>query len=240
LIDATITIPAMVQGRCVADARGRWYGKIDMHGDGIAIDLSRCTFNANFREPSRSGPTHLFLWINAKPGDNLEGAQGIIRCFVSQLLLQNWDFDCAFIDRNEVERVYTHETSQLCKLFERLLISALNNMTIFCIIDGISWFENNERCMNVRIVRLSLRQLVDKLQQNSRGVNLKVFVTSPKRSRSADSWSVPGDRLVMPADVGGNGQGSNVLHMTGATQRIMGSQRGNEPEQWAVGAQMAY
>jgi len=185
-------------------------------------------------------PLTFFCGLHAKPEDNLEGAQGIIRCFVSQLLLQNWEFDCAFIDRNEVERVYTHETSQLCKLFERLLISTLNNMTIFCIIDGISWFENNERCMNVRIVMLSLRQLVDKLQQNSRGVNLKVFVTSPKRSRSADSWSVPGDRLVMPADVGGNGQGSNVLHMTGATQRIMGSQRGNEPEQWAVGAQNAY
>lgn len=44
----------------------------------------------------------------------------------------------------------------------------------------------------------------------------------------------------MPADVEGNGQGSNVLHMTEATQRIMSSQRGNEPEQWAVGAQNAY
>ena len=170
-------------------------------------------------------PITFFCRFRAKPGDELEGAQGMMRSLVSQLLLQNWDFDCGFIDEDFLEHIYNYEISRLCGLFRNLLTSAPDITTVFCIIDGISWFENASRRDDICMVMKNLVDLVDELRQESyvgTSVNLKILVTSPIASRSASEWCNSDFHLVMPQEAEGNGQALNVLNFTANTNRFVG------------------
>lgn len=97
-----------------------------------------------------------FCGIHATPGDGLEGAQGITRSLVSQILLQDWDFNFDFIDEGFLKHIYDYKIPQLCSLFRNLLTSAPDNTTVSCIIDGISWFENPGRRHDICTVMESL------------------------------------------------------------------------------------
>lgn len=181
-------------------------------------------------------PITFFCGFHATPGDGLEGAQGMMRSIIFQLLLQNWDFDCAFIEEGFLKQVLDYEISQLCGLFRNLLTSAPDNTTIFCIIDGVSWFENPGRRNDICTVMENLQELVEELRQESQGgslVNLKILVTSPKASGSANEWGDQDSRLIMPMETGGNGQTFNIMHTIAHTDGLL-----NHPQDgvssWAV------
>ncbi len=63
-----------------------------------------------------------FCGIHATPGGGLEGAQGIMRSFIFQILLQNLNFNCAFIEEGFLKQIFDYEISQLCALFPNLLL----------------------------------------------------------------------------------------------------------------------
>lgn len=170
-------------------------------------------------------PFTFLCGLHAVPGNDLEGAQGIMRCFLSQLLLQGWVFDFNFIDHNSLNRIRNYNLAELCKLFRNLLAFAPDRTTIFCIIDGISRFENEGRCDDVCTVMTCLRQIVDELQREDSTMNLKILVTSPNASRSAKSWAYEEDILVMQSDVRNNGRGFNMLHMTAQINRLMAAEQ---------------
>ena len=184
-----------------------------------------------------------FCGLHAKPEDNLEGAQGIIRSFLFQLLIQPWTFDCGFIDENFLSQIKNYDLCQLCGLFRDLVTSAPDNTTVFCIIDGISWFENDDRRDGICTVMASLRDMVNELRwENQEGilVDLKLLVTSPVASRSANEWCDPYFRLFMPRDTGGNGQTFNIMHMNAYAHRLINETQQDESDSWAVATRSVY
>ena len=82
-------------------------------------------------------PLNFFCGMHARPEDSLEGACGIMRSLIDQLLQQGWNFDLSFLNYAFLEQVRGHEINHLCWLFRNLLTTAPSS-TIFCIVDGIS------------------------------------------------------------------------------------------------------
>ena len=166
-------------------------------------------------------PLNFFCGMHARPGDSLEGACGIMRSIIYQLLQQRWYFDLSFLDYAFCEHVRSHEITRLCLLFRNLLTSA-PSCTIFCVIDGISWFDTGRHSGNVSTMMGYLQDLVKETNRENTGIDFKLLVTSPKACRWGQVWFPTGDRIVMPDETGGDGNPFNEYHMAAQSGFMMG------------------
>lgn len=166
-------------------------------------------------------PLSFFCGLHASPGDNLEGASGIMRSLIYQILLQQqWNFDCSFIDLAFLDQIRNYEISHLCILFRSLLTSATST-TIFCLIDGISWYDTSRRSGDVSTMMAYMRELVDETNQADSGIDFKLLVTSPQACPSATVWFPYEERIIIPDDTCGNGEGFNEIGMAAQTQGLL-------------------
>lgn len=167
-------------------------------------------------------PLSFFCGWHASPGDNLEGASGIMRSLIYQILGQRWNFDCSFINLAFLDQVRNFEISYLCLLFRNLLTSATST-TIFCLIDGISWYDTSRRSGDVGTMMMYMRDLVEETNQAESGIDFKLLITSPKACPSASIWFPYETRIVMPDETGGNGEAFNELSIAAQTKGILNS-----------------
>lgn len=128
---------------------------------------------------------HYFCGLHVSSNDALKGPQGLMRCLTSRLLVElqgKYDVvpNLAFLDGSCIERLQYHSVEQLCDLFCRILMQFQSNSTIYCIIDGICWFERQEMLEDLFKAVQSIHAMVD--DPGKRGT-LKVLLTSPFRSR---------------------------------------------------------
>lgn len=139
------------------------------------LENMQCTVRLNF-----------FCGMHTEPEDSLDGACGIMRILTSQLLRQKFNSDLSFLDLAFVDKIRAHDISHLCLLFRNLLKSA-KSAAIFCIIDGISRFDTEDKKSDVKSVLKYLQELDKDIatttpSSESNGVFLHVLVTSPKPS----------------------------------------------------------
>lgn len=87
----------------------------------------------------------------------------------------------AFLDASSIERLQCHNLEHLCDLFCRLVMQFHSSATIYCIIDGICWFERQDMLEDLFKAVQSLHAMVD---DPGRRVTFKVSLTSPFRSRN--------------------------------------------------------
>lgn len=167
-------------------------------------------------------PLSFFCGWHASPGDNLEGASGIMRSLIYQVLGQGWNFDCSFINLAFLDQVRNFDISYLCLLFRNLLTS-VTSITIFCLIDGISWYDTSRRSGDVSTMMTYLRDLAEETNQADSGIDFKLLITSPKACPSASTWFSYETRLVIPDETGGNGEAFNELTVAAQTQGILNS-----------------
>ncbi|KAG9228840.1 hypothetical protein BJ875DRAFT_500410 [Amylocarpus encephaloides] len=108
------------------------------------------------------------------------GVGGMIRSLISQLLLVYPDFDLRCIDR--MHSIDYNHVEDLCELF-RLLISQLPpHMSVFCVIDSISFFEENEILRDESDV--AVQEFLDIVENTQRyWCTFKLLLTSPWKSR---------------------------------------------------------
>ncbi|KAI9810739.1 MAG: hypothetical protein M1827_006077 [Pycnora praestabilis] len=143
--------------------------------------------------------------LHAKPGDYLEGARGIMRSLIHQLLLQRWDFDCSFLDYAFILEVQKYDISHLCRLFRNLLTSA-PTATIFCMIDGISEYDTHSRIGDVNVMMGYMRDIVAEMNRENSGIDFKLMLTSATACRSSRMWFPDGTHIFMPDESGLDGQ----------------------------------
>lgn len=168
-------------------------------------------------------PLSFFCGWHASPGDNLEGASGIMRSLISQLLGQRWNFDCSFINLAFLDQVRSHDISYLCLLFRNLLTS-VTSTTIFCLIDGISWYDTSRRSGDVGTLMTYMRDLVEETNQADSAIDLKLLITMPKACPSQSMWFPYEPRIVMPDETGdGNGEAFNEFSVAANTQGLLNS-----------------
>ncbi|KAL1861691.1 hypothetical protein Daus18300_008659 [Diaporthe australafricana] len=183
---------------------------------------------------------HYFCAQHVSLNDALSGPQGLMRCLTARLLVELQGKygglpNLNFLDAISIQKLQHHDVGQLCDLFCRLLLQLHSSTTVYCIIDGICWFERLEMLEDLFQVMQSVCDMVD---DPGKRVTLKFLLTSPFRSRhiaqgvptqrrvrlQAESLLLGGPLQTMP--FGGTGLGAMVRQQRHRTQP--------QEEEWTI------
>lgn len=141
---------------------------------------------------------HYFCAQHVSSNDALSGPQGLMRYLTARLLLELQDKYSAppsleVLDANSIQKLQNHDVQQLCDLFCHLWMQLQPSTTVYCIIDGICWFERLEMLEDLFKVMQCICGMVD---NPGRRATLKVLLTSPFRSRHI-AQGIPAQRRVL-------------------------------------------
>jgi hypothetical protein len=128
---------------------------------------------------------HFFCGQHVAVNDALRGPTGLMRSFLTQLstaILQRTPPDQVaatpgpklLIDRS-VPRI-----QDFCRVFRQLLRQVPSHITIFCLLDGISWFERNIWAGDYAAIMDTLYEII---ADRELGYRFKVLMTSPTKSQ---------------------------------------------------------
>jgi hypothetical protein len=162
----------------------------------------------------------------ASPEDPLEGAEGVMRLLIHQLLAFLGDSaDLSSLDYNYVEAIKAGDMRYLRELFRSLLVSMVfiinRPYTIMCLVDGLSFLETTARKPGLEILVAFLQQLV--LDTNDLGGFLvfKVLLIHPSRSQYAHDWFQTEDILTLPEDAGEDRHGYDLARMSTVSENLL-------------------
>lgn len=137
---------------------------------------------------------HFFCGLHLSSGDNLRGPTGIIRSLITQVLHQSGpklDFINSRIYRNQLQ---DHDLNCLCDCFVDLVKQCPMDTVLFCVIDGISFYETAHWREDLCLVVGMLRDLTNDDEVNA---IFKLLITCPSRSRFIAKSIPPQDRLAL-------------------------------------------
>ncbi|KAK4226039.1 hypothetical protein QBC38DRAFT_500777 [Podospora fimiseda] len=159
------------------------------------LSLFATTFLQTLRQSPQAGRNNIislifFCGLHLNQQDPHKGGRGILLSFLSQLLSQ-FDFpqiDTAMIDINALEQGDIHALLELFTSLTRQILYQ-REATIFCIIDGIKYYERDEFAHEMGVVVREILDLVrdqqeqaaEELQYREDGLGsdiLKVLITS--------------------------------------------------------------
>lgn len=128
---------------------------------------------------------YYFCGLRMSSNDDLGGPQGLLRCFTSRLLVglkAKYDIAASLnlLDGSYLEALQRRDIGCLCTVFRSILVQVPSYATVYCILDGIAWYEKAEMLQDLFSVLQSLYGMVEGASQGSL---LKVLLTSPFRSR---------------------------------------------------------
>lgn len=128
---------------------------------------------------------YYFCSLRMSSIDDLSGPQGLLRCLTSRLLVglkarYGIVANLSFIDGTYVEALQRRDVGCLCAVFCSVLVQFPTDATVYCILDGIAWYEQAGMLQDLFSVVQSLYGLVEGPYQ---GPVLKVLFTSPFQSR---------------------------------------------------------
>ncbi|KAJ3578821.1 hypothetical protein NPX13_g1740 [Xylaria arbuscula] len=133
------------------------------------------------------------FFCGCHPYDDYGGARTLIMSLLSQLLQQQ-QFDLSFIDYEMAYRMDRGDTQAFCYVFGRLVAQVNRQETVFCVIDGINFYECNGE-EEMRELSDVLRFLLDLTQ---RGSVYKILVTSPSSTEDVREAVKDEDYLALP------------------------------------------
>ncbi|KAH8822019.1 hypothetical protein F5884DRAFT_769740 [Xylogone sp. PMI_703] len=108
------------------------------------------------------------------------GVDGMMRSLVGQLLLSYPNFKLNVIEK--MHSMNYDSVEDLCRMFYMLISQLPPHIVVFCIIDSISFFEDNEvLCEESELVMQELTDIIEKAQH--RGCTFKLLLTSQWNSR---------------------------------------------------------
>ena len=181
-----------------------------MEENGVDSALSPLTFFCTLLSKSLSSmgiaeSLTFFCGQHATPADQFEGASGMMRSLCSQILLSHGEsLNLAFLDFAALQALSNHDIVALCRLFEALL-ERVGQGVIFCMIDGVSWYETEARSKDMHIVMPFLQSLVEAIDENGNGLILKLLITSPILGQFARGWFPSCSRILMQTEIEGDG-----------------------------------
>jgi hypothetical protein len=157
---------------------------------------------------------NFYCGTHASPGDNLEGANGIIRSLTYQILQKYGNsLNLSFLDFQALQQIQNHDLQALCVLF-RNLFGCIGTGVFVCIIDEVSLYETDYRLPEMEFVMTFLNNLVTEIQASSGGaIVLKILVTTSALSDCPKRW-FPGalDVRMVDDDYVGENEDRNEMH----------------------------
>ncbi|KAI0105435.1 hypothetical protein GGR51DRAFT_188275 [Nemania sp. FL0031] len=146
----------------------------------------------NLRGVERFKSTAFFCGCH--PYNDYGGARTLIMSLLAQLLQQQ-RFDLSFIDHETAYRMDDGDIQAFCYVFGQLVGQVKRTETVFCIIDGINFYERNgeEPLQEMAYV---LRFLLDLTER--KGLVYKILVTSPSSTEDVRQAIRDEDYLALP------------------------------------------
>jgi hypothetical protein len=144
---------------------------------------------ANLSTVLRSGPTNIILTFfcgqHLASDDHLQGPQGLMRVLVVSLILsliQNWAIsDSMPLQlpnlRGKVEGLLLKD---ICELFHHVLRLVPEKMSVYCLLDGVSYYERDAWRDDFSIMMICFGNIID---DETLSTCFKLLLTSPTRSR---------------------------------------------------------
>ena len=140
----------------------------------------------------------------SKPRDN---ATGMMNNLLGQLILQSEksgvDLHFADFGPEDLRGAREDHLPSLLTMFRKCILRIPYANTIYCIIDGISFYETSQRRESTLDVLHNLRRTITKAND----VNFKLLITAPGRSQSIHRLFGHDEILYVPEDVQNDAQG---------------------------------
>lgn len=162
----------------------------------------------------------------ASPDDPLEGAEGVLRLTIYQLLAHARDSaDLSSLDYNCIEAIKAGDIRYLRELFRSLLVSLVVTINrpcaIMCLVDGLSFLETTARKPGLEILVAFLRQLVLDINHLGGFLVFKVLLVHPCRSQYAYEWFPPEAILTMSEDASEDRHGYDLARMSTVSVNLL-------------------
>jgi len=106
----------------------------------ISASLASLVFR--IPESSQTIVLHFFCGLHSEFNQTACGPTGLIRSLIAQLCLE-YDFNLTFVSSQAYrDGIRDHDVQTLCETFSAMVSQLPPDCDLYCIIDGISWFEN--------------------------------------------------------------------------------------------------
>lgn len=156
-----------------------------------ALSIVSSTLVKVNQDSPKATSIYFFCGMHDNPQDTVCGPQGMIRSLISQVLRQ-FDVNLEFISMLIRPLIEKLNLRALCDCLGKLVKQLPARTVIFCVIDGISFFETTLWSNDTAKVIGDLRDLA---YDNETGAIFKLLVTSPRRSKHVASIFEPETRL---------------------------------------------
>jgi len=167
-----------------------------------------------------------FCGLHSRPipdSDNSDfGVAGMMRSLISQLLVAYQDFSIQVV--KGIQAADLDEVKDLCKMLFLLVAKLPRKTTVFCILDGVTRFEENKALREEsEMVVKQMVEVVDWTAAN--GCCFKLLLTSPGRSQVLYRHLIEPERdsVWLPANVpsqGGFTKGKWEAALRGSKDRL--------------------
>ena len=125
-------------------------------------------------------PLAFFCGEHLQPDDPDSGPAGMMRSLLAQLLLAYPDFDLATIQ--QLQQLNFDDVADLCDVFDLLVAQLPRYMVVFCVLDAVSFFEDDDAvCEEASVVVQALVDVVERTREV--GCAFKLLLMSPWNSR---------------------------------------------------------
>lgn len=166
--------------------------------------------------PAPVVPLVFFCGLHAGDGDALGGAAGVVRSLTAQLLLKlrggSVGPDLRFVNGVLLRGLQAGALDAFCCLFRGVLCSVRRG-AVYCIVDGISWIEDEEGDGELDGLLGFLRELVEEVRGAAGGLAVKVLLTSPSVSARAGERLAEEERVALPRSVPNTWRRAQQVHV---------------------------
>lgn len=135
--------------------------------------------------------------------DTTANATGLIKSFLSQLLLRDISWDLTFLSTTDLGKIQQNDLESICALLGHLIQQLPNTTFLFWIIDGINFYERSERRRDFLKVIQDLLAVI----RDRNGVVIKLLLTCPGKSLYVKDALGKDEILTVPPTVDGSRQG---------------------------------
>ena len=181
----------------------------------LSSPMTYCTalLSHTFKRMNVAVPLTHLCGQHTSPDDPLEGAQGLLRALICQVIVAyEHNLDLSFINYTFLKSIKAQDIGALCELFRGLLVS-ITQSVIFCIVDGISWFETRAKIRELQVTMLFLRDLTNEIEIFGGDLTFKFLITSAGESQYASEWFPPSSILSLDEQLEHDGYGYDNLQM---------------------------
>lgn len=143
---------------------------------------------------------YYFCGLHMSSQDDLDGPQGLLRLLIGRLLLEldttgGYTPNLESMDGSFIKGLQRRDIWHLCTLLSSLLGMFAPDTTIYCMIDGITWYDRATTRNDFHQIMQTLRSLVAGPCYSR--CQLKVLITSPFRSTELTRSIPPHKQIVL-------------------------------------------